>query len=36
MNKDEELSNWLKTKLAEIDERISEPKNLVLKGRKPE
>lgn len=36
MNMDEELFNWLKTRAAEIDERISELKNLVLKGRKLE
>jgi hypothetical protein len=35
MNMDGELFNWLKTRAAEIDERISEL-NLVLKWRKLE
>jgi hypothetical protein len=31
---DKDLFNWLKTRSAEIDERISELKSLVLKGEK--
>jgi len=34
MNMDRNLFNWLKTRSAEIDERMPELKSLILKGGK--
>jgi hypothetical protein len=34
MNMDRELFKWLRARSAEIDERVSELKSLVLKGGK--